>query len=478
MSTVADPKLKDKPQPGAAVKPDAVLEKEAPMGEGAMAFISTSLNLTSRKKKDEKPEPKAKAKEGDDDELDELPAKPAAVAPPAKPAPKPRAQQTAAIDEDKLGEAVGRSVVKAMNERDKPAAPEKEQELPPDVKDELKRYERLAKHFPEKYKDHAKKFLANTQKFAEYSEKWENDHPGQEFNDADPEHREFRSKLEAETEYDTADDSTSQVRDEIAEERKKLREEVDKELEPIRRREKIAEKSKEIVSNRDKVGDRFWQRMGDGFTDVLDENGQLNPKALAELKTSDPLAHDIAVNGAAFVEALATEVYLLDNGLADYDKANQNHQFLSDFSLSAEQKMAARSPEKQLDDQGRRFLPRGEYNKLSATDAAKHWTFSYEDLGYLIAADIAKKTAAHLQSEEEKFSARAKARGLLNGDKSLPLKSQRQAAKPPEPEEELDEKPLSPTTPTAPRLASSRGKPAATSSEPLGAFATRGIHGR
>lgn len=475
MLAVADPKLKDKEQPG-AVKPDAATEpvkpEAEPLGEGAMAFINTSLNLTGRKKRDAPAKPEKKSDKEADDELDELhkpPQKPPAPA-------KPSRAQPAAIDEDRLGEAVGRAVSKAIGERDKPAEP-KEPELPAEVKSKLVMYERLAKHFPDKYKDHAKKFLANAQKFTDYSEKWEKDHPGQDFDDTSEEHEAFRSTLEAETEYDE-DDHVSALADEIAD-RKVLKatEEFSKKLDPFIRKEELEKKREAIVSNRDKIGDRFWQRMGEGFAGVLNTNGQLDAKALDELKSSDPIAYDTAVNGAAFVEKMATEVYLLDNGLTDFEPGNASHKFLSDFSVASEQKMAARAPDKQLDDQGRRFMPRSDYNKLPPKEQPRHWTFTYEDLGYLLAAQIAKQTQAHLEAEEQKFSARAKARGLLKEDQSLPAKSHR-PARPLEVEEEGDDKPLSPTTPTAPRLASLRGNAATAPTEPVSGFVLRSIRGR
>lgn len=475
-------------KPGAAVADPAAeaARKEAEdveLGKPALAFIERSLGTNRKKATDDKAKPKDDAKPKDgagDDELDEL-HKPAPKADKPKPAPKKVVPAPAqVIDEDKLGEAVGRSVVKAMEKRDKPAddKPKDDPELPAEVKTKLAMYERLEKHFPDKYKGVAKKFLANTAKFKEYADQWEKDNPGQEFDEEAEEHEDFRAPLEAETEYDEDDNVTALANDIADTKIAGVTKEFEDKLTPIRRREKITEKQQEIVSNRDKVGDRFWQRMGDDFATVLDDKGNLNPKALTELKEADPVAHAAAVNGAQFVENMATEVFLLDNNLTDFDGNNPAHKFLSEFSVTAEQSMAARPAEKQLDGDGRRFMPRHEYNQLSAKEQAKYWTFTYEDLGYLLAARIAKQTREHLQAEEEKFTTRAKSRGLLKDDQSLQRKSALPAAKPEDTETDDDEKPLSPSTAITPRVASSRGKPTAGSTEPLGAFASRAIRGR
>ena len=467
-------------KPGAADPDIEAAKKEAEdveLGKPALAFIERSLG-TGRKKKAEKTKSDAEKPNGDagGDDLDELQGTPV-IRKPAKAAPKPAAAPAQVIDEEKLGEAVGRSVVKAM-EKQKPApdAPQ-ELELPAEVKSKLTMYERLEKHFPEKYKGITKKFRENTAKFKEYADQWEKDHPGQEFDDEDEEHEEFRAPLEAATEYDE-DDNVAALANEIADRKvANVKQEFDKELTPLRRQEALKKQEPELLSNRDKVGDRYWQRMGDNFASVLDDKGQLNPKALVELKAADPVAYDTAVSGAAFVENMATEVFLLDNGLTDFDQNNPDHKFLNEFSVSAEERMLLRPAEKQAHE-GRRFLPRHEFNKLSAREQARHWTFSYEDLGYLLAARIAKRTQAHLQAEEEKFTAVARSRGLLQPEQSLPVKSTRQAAKPADIEEEQDDKPLSPSTPITPRLASRGGKSAAAPTDPLGAFASHAIRGR
>lgn len=497
---------KDKP----ADQTDKPKQEAEPIGKNALAFMDQSLGITGRKKKEkaEKPEPEKVNVLEDGDEVEESAApkkKPTAkvAAPPAQPQP---------IDEDKLGEAVGRAVGKAMEKRDKPVEPAAP-ELPAEVKAKLKMYERLEKYFPDKYKGHSTKFLANAKKFTEYSEKWEADHPGQEFNDEDPEHEAFRASLEAETEYDE-DDHVAALADEIADGKvAKVTKDFEQKLEPIRRREKLAEKHRELVATRDNIGNGFWQRLGeqlDDFKDVVDVTGGLSPEeaqrrlksgqkitpllkidVLNKIAETDPEKYAIAVNGrfarnddgswttmgARVAEGLAQEIYALDNALVEYGETNPVHQFLSEFVEERTRKLLAKPVENQMDDQGRRFLSRADYNNLPADRRKDHWTYSTEDVGVMLAGRVAKQTQAHLQAEEEKFAARAKARGLLpNGNPSRV--AERQPERRRETDDEQDAKPISPTTAMMPRVASARGKNAAGPNSPMDAWMTRAIRGR
>lgn len=458
----------------AAPKPEPPEE----LGKELLDFVDRSLRITGRKKEAEPDPQKPKPK----------------PAPPAPKRQKPAPPVAAGIDEDKLGEAVGRSVAQVMDERDARALRKTKQDeapLPDDIKGDVDKLALLERQFPEKYKGYVEKYKSNLKKLADYADKWEEEHPGENFDEDADEHADFRSQLEADTEYDE-DDHVAALANEIADRKvARVKADVETQLQPIKRREMMQAKQGEIITTRDRAGNSYWDNMGDEFKGVLDEQGNVVPQKLDEIRTKDPVIHDIVVNGAAFVENMAAETFMLDNELVEFmgDKPItgstppqvaqqiQAHAFLSRFASDAEQRMASRPAEKQMDAEGRTFLPRTKYNSLPVRQREKYWTFTYDDLGFLLAEHVAKRTRKQLADEEEKFTAIARSRGLIPQAQSLPNKSRAGApqagARPSQPQA----KPLSPSTPLAPRLAPARANQGAPSGNALEGFVSRAIRG-
>lgn len=457
-------------------KPDDVA-----LSKNAMDFINRSLAITGRTKKqdDKATPPKATDDDdsGDDDELDNVKPSPE---PKKKPIPQPAVSPPREIDEEKLGEAIGRSVVKAKAmEQQKPAAAP-EPDLPAEVKEELEIYQHLEKHFPEKYKGFPKKFLANNAKFKAYADQWERDHPGQEFDEKSTEHEDFRTPLEAETEYSAKDAATALAKETFVEERKAFREEIEKEIAPLKERVKMADAEQDIAKAKSETANQFWKEMEDEFPGVINENG-FNDSVLRQAHEKDPDATRMASTAANHAAYYAREIHLLDHQLSPYlgeeiitEKTPpetaakiQAHRFLSRRAQIEEEAELARG---RLDKSGRPFVTRAKYNTLSPEEQAKVWRITTKGLRNLLARHIADEVRLKMQ---ESSSGDAK-NGADSGAASSPRVQSKPVAKPRVEQSDQDEKPLSPTSPITPRVASSRGKTVSGTVSPLEAFVTGG----
>ncbi len=451
------------------------------VGQPAMDFIARALNQTTKPKKEKKkPEDEPTDPNADpDDQEDEQLRKPAAKSKRAAAAP---VQVAPAFDEEKLGEAVGRAVAAATKPKETPPP---DPTADPDVDQRrMAILRQMETQFGERYKGLANRYVANLNKHKEYKSKWESEHPGEEYNEDDEEHAEFLDGLEKQVAYDE-DDYVEALTDlKLSDRMKKVDEQVSKRLAPIEQQEKFVEHRPRIIETRDKIGNRFWERMGDEFKDVLKEvehqDGrkeiQINGEALEALKASDPDTHKIVVNAARAAESYAAETYLLDHRLREFDPKNDMHQNLRAFVEDREARMAAKPPQKTMDDEGRTFMPRGEFNKLPEKQRTRHWTFTHEDIGFLMAARIAKATQAFLKEEEEKFSRRAASRGVSLENASRPAKSR----KPIEDEDEdapgTTRKPISPSTPIGPRMSRSSIKSGETATTGVEGFLSRAFN--
>lgn len=462
-----------------------------PVGSAAMEFLGRALNRPPEKAKKEKKAPEATLEEDDDDAALEQP-------PPKKPAKKvarAAAPPPPPIDEVKLGEAVGRAVAEATKKKE-PEPPAPDADLTAADKRRLAVLSHMEKQQGERYKGLPDRFVTNLRKHREYAAKWEQENPGEKYDEKDEQHAEFLDALEAEVEYDEDDYVEALTDIKVNDKVRKVDEQVAERLKPIETQERLVKERPKIIANRDKIGNRFWERMGDEFADVLAEDPKtkavtINNETLKTLAETDPDTHRAVVNGAQAAEFYATETYLLDNGLTEYvgDKQItettsqeqaaqiQAHKFLSGFVTAAEQRMTQRPPEKQRDTEGRTFAPRADYNRLQNVQRANYWTFSHEDIGYLVASDIAKQTKAYLQAEEEKFSRRAAARGVaVNGDSSR-TKPKRRAVDDDENDDTQTVKPVSPSTTVGPRMAPQRDNKGGIKEPGLAGWALRAIRG-
>lgn len=457
------------------VKP--AVDKNAAASAPAVEFAARYLGKTKpnvepepeAETQEEKPEPKPRAK--------------------ATPKPKPEPEPQPAFDEEKLGAAIAEGISKATK-RDEPEKKEPESTESPEDQRRIKVLKQMEETNPKQYNGLAERYNSNLRKLREYAKKWEKENPGETFDEDDEAHKEFRDQLEKEVEYDDDDYFEAMADLKVAERLKNVKpdersEKLEQRLSEFERKEKLRDEAPKISTVQAQAGNEFWNKLGDDFKDVVTESGQINPEALKAIQERDEDEYAVVVRAAQEAEYLAAETYKLDNGLVAFNSKDPAHEFLSQFAIAAEKRMAERPADKQRDSEGRKFVTKAEYNKLPPEKQAKVWTFTADDLNLLLARDYANKTKSKINEEREKFQRRAKKMGLIEEPvKPTPpsqhpftrrLKAQQEM---PEPEPEDDGKPVSPTTPAVPRVAPIAASVGDSSKNPLESWVSRSLRGR
>ena len=369
------------------------------------------------------------------------------------------------IDEEKLGAAIARGMKPA--EKTEPVADEKS-ELPADEQRNLKVLEAMEKANPEKYKGVSETYMSNLAALQDYAAKWQEEHPGEEFDENADEHKDFMAKREIEWDDN---DFTEALADIKAEEKiVKRMDEVNKKFETIDQKERLQAAAPKVNAAKVASAKTFFAGMEGDFAKVFDEKGVLNVKHMEGLRDSDPLKFSIILTAAQRLENLVSENYKLFNGLVPYIESNPVHQAISKFAISKEQQLTAKPANEQLDDRGRLFKTAAEFYKLPVDQRNRYWTFSREDLDLMMASTQIKYAKTTISAEEKRFDSIAKARGLKKGDAASA--SAAPAARPAEEAEEevVDDKPASPSARGTPRVAVVAGAGGNGSKNPLDLF--------
>jgi hypothetical protein len=399
------------------------------------------------------------------------PPKPAAAKPAktpkvktVKPAARPAEETSTAPDYDKIAAATAEGVARALTSRDegkggegKGGGDEAEKLSSGDAR-RLKVLGQMAESWPDRYKDLPAKYRQNIAKLKEYADQWSKDHPGETFNEDDSEHEEFIGALEREVDYEDEDYTEALAEIKVSERMEGALRKADERIEQV----ELADKARQHEPVRQKVrvdaAITFWEGLNDMLPGVVNDKGQFDAERFKEIQQSDPETVTEAVAAAQAVEYLSDQVYLLKNGLTRYDPKSPAHAHLSEFAIQSEDAMMNRPEDKRLDAEGRMFLPADKYNKLPAKERDKHWTYSVDDFGALLAANLAKKTRERLQAEEERFLRRAKARGVQVDERASRTPRIKPALQTGEDEDGAGDKPISPTVGSTPKLAATRDK--------------------
>lgn len=377
------------------------------------------------------------------------------------------------LNAEAIAEAAARGVATALKPKeDETKAKEKEQapELTESQKRKVAVLAQMEKMAPDKYKGIADRFKTSTIELKKYADKWENEHPGQEFNEEDAEHEEFFNRNNVDWEDDDYTEALADMKAQTAveEERKKTNERLSK----FERAEKLRESQPEIAKSQIQPARLIWNQFGKDFSDVVSPEGQLNMEKLVELRKADPVAFDLRAQAANALNAEVAELYKTMNGLVDYDAKNPIHLNIGNFAMDEEKRMAEKPLEDRLNEKQQDFLPAAEYWKLPKAKREEYWTFSVNDLAALRAADLAVRTNKIIESEEKRLSMWAESRGFTKGEKAStppPAKTD-EIEEPPEP---ADDKPHSPQSGSESRMTATRRAAGNAQPDPLSVFMDR-----
>ncbi len=470
------PNSKTDQDAAAAAEADVKAKAAAPIEEASPSakFIRSVIGEQPKKK----PEASKESLEGDEGKQKPAPKK----------KPAPAAAAPAGIDENKLGAAIGRSIAEhtKADAREKADAKDADKPKPtPKQEQEDRRIavlERMEANKPERYKGIAARYKENQATLQSRKAAWEKENPGENYGqmldeyernpDAHPDFAEeakFVDDLDSQTDWDDDDfdDAKYDLRDskKLDEKIKPLQAKLDERLSEVERAEKARKASRETEQVAYAAGNDCWKALGDDFSEVVNKDGSINVEALKSINEADPVKHDIAVDAARVAEIGAMKIHMLANDLEKWDPKNGQHVQISQFAHDMEQRMLSKPPEDQIAEDGRKFSTKAQFEAMSPEQKARHFIFSPDDLKALWVHDVAKQAKAALQAEDEKFTRRAKARGLISDeDESAERQPRRPATRleqlngdGDEQEDEDTDKPVSPAFSISPKLSAGKG---------------------
>jgi hypothetical protein len=412
-------------QPGTTDKPTKPKEATAVSLEGVNALLSREFPSVKFEPPKPSDDPNAAANADDDDgdkaddgtaaKPDAAPAKPAA-AKPKKPAAKPAQAATApALTADQIAEAAARGTAKAMTESkqaDKPAAPPTpEEKLSPAEKRKVEVLRHLEQMQPEKYKGVTDKFIKSTAALSEYASNWEREHPGQAFDDQDPEHEAFFKANDVDWEEEDYTDAAVDIR--VQRSLKDKDSATSQEVAEIKRKMQLQESAATIGEKQNLSAVELWNLFGDDYKDIVTPTGQVNSVKINDLQKADPEGMQIRVNAARALDAEVAEVHKLYNGLVTFQPGtNPVHRSIQAFGAEMEDRMLKQPPEQRVDDKGRQFVTGSQYTKMSPEQQQQYWTFTADDLIQWRTKRLAKLAMQTITAAEESHRKWAKARGI------------------------------------------------------------------
>ncbi len=413
-------------QPKATEKPkDVTLEK------AIEEFGDTFTYGLGKKKKAEKPSPpeqpikpesdeknKKDAKDGKDKATEEAAEKPKEEEPPRKPKPKPKVSEPP-LSESRLAEiaadAGGRAASAAITQIQTAAAKvEKEKETedfkpPKEYADQYQTFKVMAKSKPDQYGKLPDEFKTFVKEEETYIKTWKREHPGETWNGEADEHNDFYQR--ATPTYDDKDFRKAEYAVELADARKELRKEVLDELDPRLKKLDEMERNETLRSLQPTVAVAERTAMGT-ILKAIDPDYEkfVEPEALVKLKEQDEDHFEIAIEVAKDALPFVAEVTRLWNskGAIKADNNNLAHKYIFTYATQIGEAIKALPADDQMRD-GKKFATWDEFGQMTATQQAKHWTLSDQDLiarKLLDAQAIAKERTDFINKKRDAWAKR------------------------------------------------------------------------
>lgn len=476
---------------GKFVNPDKANEKPAekeppkPTEEGLKtiaSFAESALGITAEP---ETPEEKAAKAKADADKAAAEKKKNAPTKPAAK-APAPRPAASAPLTADQIAEAAARGVASAIKSKPEEKTVEPKEELTPGQLRKAKILERMEQIHPEECKGYAQRWKENCKKLLTYSQQWEKDHPGQEFDESADEHAEFFDNNGL-YEFWEQEDYIEALADMRADDKLEAHsKKTDGRLSELDRRERLRESEPQIIASQQEAMTTFATTIAEVVPGIVGEDGKIDQQKVADLREEYPAAFG-AMNAVSFEAGV---LYRAWNQLQPWiekepvrtiaGKPNPMHdewraqQALGQFAAEKERALMLQPAEDQRDQEGRSFLPAAKYWQLPEADRANHWTYSFNDLLALRAASLAKIARQAIAYEDQQFAARAKKRGITLPD-SPPARGKGNNGNGDGSPENTNGKPDSPSAGSVSRAAVKRSPGTPAEENPLASFAEKAI---
>ena len=401
--------------------------------------------------------------------------KPAAKAKPGeKPAPKPAAQPKPAapakevpLTAAEIAAAAAEGATRAFRDhqpgkQDQPK-PDEGPVLPPKEQRRVAVLEHMEKLYPDQpeYKDISKRYKASLLSFSQYADKWEQEHPGQEFDENAEEHKAFMEKNDVPWDQDDYIEAIADMKSaqNLTKGKEDLQKEINQRLSPVERAEKLRAEAATIATEQNLAAKKYWEQFGDEFKGIVNEEGMFDTKKIQELSQSDPVGFGFRWAAAKDFNQESGEIHKLFNGLVDFDEKNPVHQEIDRFVNQLEEALAARPRNEKVDEQGRIFATAAEWNKLTKEQRQDRWKLNARLVIGRRARFLKEDTEAKIKSQETMLEQMARAKGWTipeGGRNTRPAQNNEPPAGEDEPLNEGDEKPNSPSGSAAPGMAGVR----------------------
>lgn len=388
------------PAPAPAAPPPPTPPPAEPSLE-KLDIVDALLNTQRPKKKKEEPaappvEPTAPAAPAAE------PAAPAAATPPAEPAapapepakpkrkptPRPQPQPLSAEDAARIA---AEAVKAAIPQREEPD----DTDLPDDIRKQSDIYAELEKLNPEKYKGVMRKSAAFRKAETARADAWEAANPGKIYNSSDPDHAEWYAKNQPLIDPDDLEEARFEIR---------LRKRMERDIAP-----KLKEAERTIAQMRaTPVAEATVGEFQRAMQETLDPNSVKSREDWEAWTSSNGIvaevAHEIVPTESNVVRAAS----MLWDGVLEFKETEPAHTSARQYLIDLETELAQQE-EPLVDNQGRRWVPLSEYNKLPESRRAGVFAVDKKNLVRYIGmrvADKVKSVAAERIKVIEKHAAK------------------------------------------------------------------------
>lgn len=338
------------------------------------------------------------------------PEKPAAA--PAAPAEAPnkiQVRKKPVIDQGQLiKDAVTAGVDAGVRARDaarKPAEPKNGAvdhaalDLPQKVLAELDVYVALQELNPKEYGTILKQYSEFNQKEAGYMRKWEREHPGQSFDKEADEHEDFYAEHEPQVE-DV--DFRKALR---AVSKREAMDEIAPRIEEVNRKIRITEVEPRAKTIAGAVVQGVMAAVNPEFSD------QKNVDA-------DPVAKQILAQTQQLAHQYVGSIVRLFEGAELYNEQNPTHREIVEIAMHTEQQILLMPEDERLDQSGRPFVARQQFNAMTPDQQARHWSLGADELASVVQGMLASNAKRYHEAEQKRLDEWATQRGFVKADAS------------------------------------------------------------
>ena len=256
-----------------------------------------------------------------------------------------------------------------------------------------------------------KKEIDRIGKLNDFIKNWQEENPEEELTPNHPDLLEFQKKNPpalSKSEQRKIDKAI--MKEEILAESKGSdnsgNDDIKREVAEMKAKPAIEEKKSEISSNIvNSVGNHEFE---DGFNDEISKE---IASAIKEGKTLDDIAADYPFHGELVKDYVLSSTGLVDSylrvakGVDEFDSKNETHAYLNDLIHKSGEWFAQNGGDRRFKE-GKQFLPRGKFIKLSQTDkdaGKKYWTFDDNNIVDIIENKTKAELNADLRSMTEKI---------------------------------------------------------------------------